>query len=480
MGRAGGRRQLVRRAPAGQLGAAAGGRRPAGRRGDLRGAGRPAARLPHAAGAVRTVRRRGGGRGPDRHPGLARPAGAAGCPAQLGAGHPALQRPVGAVLGGRRPRRPRRPGGLGGAELGAGFVLVNPLHAAEPVAPMEPSPYLPTSRRFANPLYLRVERIPEYAYLVACRTGPRWTRCAARCGCRLDGVDRIDRDTGWAAKRAALQAGARGPARRRPRAGVPGVPAARGAGAGATSPPGARWPRSTAPTGTPGRRTCGTRARPPSAPFRAEHQDAVDFHRWLQWVLDEQLGAAQAAALRCRDGARRHARPGGRRAPGRRGRLGAAGRLRPAGDGRRPAGRVQPARPGLDAAAVAAGPARRGRLRAVPGHGLDRAAARRRAAGRPRHRAVPAVVDARRAPADRGHLRPLRPRGDDRDPGAGGAPGRRGRRRRGPRRRRAVGAGLPARARHPRHLDPVVRVRVRRRTARRCARSGGGSTAWPR
>jgi 4-alpha-glucanotransferase len=42
------------------------------------------------------------------------------------------------------------------AEHSAGFVLVNPLHAAEPVAPMEPSPYLPTSRRFANPVYLPV------------------------------------------------------------------------------------------------------------------------------------------------------------------------------------------------------------------------------------------------------------------------------------------------------------------------------------
>jgi len=52
-----------------------------------------------------------------------------------------------------------------GARHGAGFVLVNPLHAAEPVAPMEPSPYLPSTRRFVNPLYLRVEEIEEYAYL---------------------------------------------------------------------------------------------------------------------------------------------------------------------------------------------------------------------------------------------------------------------------------------------------------------------------
>ena len=55
--------------------------------------------------------------------------------------------------------------GWAGAEHDAAFVLVNPMHAAEPIAPLEPSPYLPTTRRFANPLYLRVEDIPEYAYL---------------------------------------------------------------------------------------------------------------------------------------------------------------------------------------------------------------------------------------------------------------------------------------------------------------------------
>ncbi len=54
------------------------------------------------------------------------------------------------------------------ARYGAGFILVNPLHAAAPTAPMEPSPYLPTSRRFVNPMYLRVEAIPEFAYA----TGP--------------------------------------------------------------------------------------------------------------------------------------------------------------------------------------------------------------------------------------------------------------------------------------------------------------------
>ncbi|MDO4762033.1 MAG: 4-alpha-glucanotransferase [Corynebacterium sp.] len=43
----------------------------------------------------------------------------------------------------------------------ADFLLINPLHAAEPFPPIEDSPYLPTTRRFTNPLYIRVEDIPE-------------------------------------------------------------------------------------------------------------------------------------------------------------------------------------------------------------------------------------------------------------------------------------------------------------------------------
>ena len=36
---------------------------------------------------------------------------------------------------------------------------------------------------------------------------------------------------------------------------------------------------------------------PAVAEFAAEHADAVDFHRWLQWQLDDQLTAAQATAV---------------------------------------------------------------------------------------------------------------------------------------------------------------------------------------
>ena len=54
-----------------------------------------------------------------------------------------------------------------GGELGADFVLVNPLHAAEPQPPVSPSPYLPMTRRQISPLYLRIEDIPEYQGLSA-------------------------------------------------------------------------------------------------------------------------------------------------------------------------------------------------------------------------------------------------------------------------------------------------------------------------
>ena len=48
------------------------------------------------------------------------------------------------------------------SEHGAGAVLLNPLHAPGPTHPVQPSPYTPSSRRFANPLALRIEDIAAY------------------------------------------------------------------------------------------------------------------------------------------------------------------------------------------------------------------------------------------------------------------------------------------------------------------------------
>src|ERR1700749_3454601 len=81
---------------------------------------------------------------------------------------------------------------------GAGYVLVNPLHAAAPTKPMDPSPYLPTSRRFVNPLYLRVEAVPEFAYLRKRRRVWRLRDDVQRHAASLDAMDR---DPEWPAKR---------------------------------------------------------------------------------------------------------------------------------------------------------------------------------------------------------------------------------------------------------------------------------------
>jgi hypothetical protein len=53
------------------------------------------------------------------------------------------------------------------ADLGAGMVLVNPLHAVVPLRPQQASPYFPSSRRFRNALYLRIEEVPGAAALGA-------------------------------------------------------------------------------------------------------------------------------------------------------------------------------------------------------------------------------------------------------------------------------------------------------------------------
>jgi len=81
---------------------------------------------------------------------------------------------------------------------------VNPLHAAEPLPPITDSPYLPMTKRYISPLYLRIEDVPEYQRLsrtqrqqVAQLAGP--LRAAGRT------PDLIDRDRVWTAKRTALE-----------------------------------------------------------------------------------------------------------------------------------------------------------------------------------------------------------------------------------------------------------------------------------
>ncbi len=86
-----------------------------------------------------------------------------------------------------------------GREHGAAAVLLNPLHAVTPVPPVQPSPYTPSSRRFATPLALRVTDLDLY------RRADEATRAQVDV-LRPDTVgDRIDHDRVWAAKRSACE-----------------------------------------------------------------------------------------------------------------------------------------------------------------------------------------------------------------------------------------------------------------------------------
>lgn len=168
--------------------------------------------------------------------------------------------------------------------LGAGLLVVNPLNATTPVVPVQPSPYFPSSRRFHDPLYLRVEAVPG-----ARAVGERLARLAAA-GRALNGGTRIDRDAVFTLKLDALAAiwDARPPTH-----GLDAYRAEMGPslrewatfatlaerhGAGWS-----HWPEELRRPGSPG-----------VARFATDHADRVAFHEWVQWLLDEQMRRAAA------------------------------------------------------------------------------------------------------------------------------------------------------------------------------------------
>jgi 4-alpha-glucanotransferase len=175
------------------------------------------------------------------------------------------------------------------AARGAGFLQVNPLGASQPVPPLEPSPYYPSSRRYLSPLYLRIEEIPG-----AQRAAARWARLAER-GHALNAAPLIDRDAVFALKMEALEglwaefkAGAperEDFARFAVESGenlrqyaIYCVLAEKLGANWKEWPPAFRHP-----------------AAPAVAQFAAEHLDRVAFHEWIQWLLDLQLEEANQA-----------------------------------------------------------------------------------------------------------------------------------------------------------------------------------------
>jgi 4-alpha-glucanotransferase len=161
------------------------------------------------------------------------------------------------------------------ALTGAGAVLVNPLHAVAPVDPMPSSPYSPSSRRFVNPLYLRVEDLPEYR------------AAGADLRAKVDALrppsgDLINYDTVWRAKRAALALLAPAPAD------ISGLePALRDF---------ATYTALAEVHGVDWRAWPDELRRPGPAAYAAADPARAAFHVWLQRRCAEQLASANAAA----------------------------------------------------------------------------------------------------------------------------------------------------------------------------------------
>lgn len=178
----------------------------------------------------------------------------------------------------------RQLGGWAARQFDAAILLVNPLQAALPILPQEPSPYFPSSRRYRNLLYLRIEEIPGAAELRS-----DLQRLAAA-GSELNREQRVDRDAVFKLKKDALELfwGRFSGDRRFDRfCREQGEPLAQFAAFCALAEHHGsgwhKWPED---------------YRNPDAPavarFAAHHADRVRFYQWVQWLLDEQLAKASA------------------------------------------------------------------------------------------------------------------------------------------------------------------------------------------
>ncbi len=168
------------------------------------------------------------------------------------------------------------------ADLGAGLLLVNPLGADVPVLPQQASPYYPSSRRFLNPLYLRVEEVPGARGLGAVLEN------LSALGRKLNAQRRIDRDAVFRRKQEALESiwvdfqedeGFDRYCRERQR----------------ELGPFARYCALAEHFGGDWRRWPAEYRDPGGAAvqrFAEERARRVRFHQWLQWLSERQLAAA--------------------------------------------------------------------------------------------------------------------------------------------------------------------------------------------
>lgn len=219
---------------------------------------------------------------------------------------------------------------------GADFLLINPLHAAEPVAPLSESPYLPSSRRYVNPIYIRPESIAEAAYVTGAQreliassaqrareesTLPNWRIDELEDVLTTPGLGFYRDDDGplptEAAPRKERRQLAKNVARRvgllnRDLAGQEKMTALREIFSVPRSPERevafrdyvtregealqtyALWAVAVEQAGALD--AIGALDSPEVAALRETHAERIEFWCWLQWIADEQAAAAQGAA----------------------------------------------------------------------------------------------------------------------------------------------------------------------------------------
>jgi 4-alpha-glucanotransferase len=167
-------------------------------------------------------------------------------------------------------------------DQGAGMVAVSPLHAPLLLDRVEPSPYFPSSRRWFNPLLLRIEDLPGAG-------GDATVGALAEEARRLNVAPLVDRDAVWRLKHRALDHlwTSLGPDLRFERWRTE---------MGADLDTYARFCALAEHHGS-GWGTWPSEHRHPSgagvASFAAAHADRVAFWAWVQFLVDEQLARAE-------------------------------------------------------------------------------------------------------------------------------------------------------------------------------------------
>ena len=195
------------------------------------------------------------------------------------------------------------------AEQGAAFIGLNPLHALFPGNPSQFSPYSPSSRHFLNVLYIAVDRVAEFAHCAEAQAVVQSADFQAELA-RLRATPVVDYPGVAQAKLRILKllhaqfrrdGSARAAARAAPFQAYRierGEPLRRHALHDAIDEHMRAddrhfywgWPMWPAELRDPTH--AGVQA------FEQSHAETVEFHAWLQWLADQQLGEAQALGRR--------------------------------------------------------------------------------------------------------------------------------------------------------------------------------------